>query len=584
MSNRDINEIFRLRDEDHLVDNIVEIELDTKKKPRVQETDKRNILIQDAQDHGCSHCLVIDSDEYYTKKSFDYGLQQIDEHDYEITYCQYVNYYHDYMHYLKYPFENGMFVPWVTKTTYRHKFDCTDFNHPSDPTRRYVTSELHNPDGTVTHLDKKAEYHMFEWNEVKMHHLSWIRADIRKKLNCWSSKTVFKDYDDIIDRAVSKFNRFDDGDSQDSAILLFNTPDNKVDVVSFPRQFIHPAVDFNTRLRPAKDYKRLLFLSMSADMEPFNSLEEVCNRTWRNIDHERFPNITAEFWTYTDAPEGKDTYLDRNTHTIYIKRDWRGYKNGLNSTYSKTIEAFKIINDYLKLDYDYMIRTNNSTWLDVPLINEFLAYQSDDSLWFCGEAYAAFYSAFNPYMGGQLMIISRRNMNVITKITGNVAQAKAYEQKYISCDDNMLGSKINDRNIKLGLFYEDVLHSIGGHDLADKTLPDSLDWSCPEYQIKTFNVSLEERTALDPGKMEKIHQMWLAEEHDFDKLYSEMMDKWYDKYLTFIPFSKKEWFAGGNKKIEQSRSQFRTDRSEAYAKLPDRQKELGYHKGAYKDS
>ena len=74
MSNVDINEIFRLRDEDHLVDNIVEIELDTKKKPREQETDKRNMLIQDAEDHGCSHVLVIDSDEYYTRKSFEYGL------------------------------------------------------------------------------------------------------------------------------------------------------------------------------------------------------------------------------------------------------------------------------------------------------------------------------------------------------------------------------------------------------------------------------------------------------------------------------------------------------------------------------
>ena len=71
MSNVDINEIFRLRDEDHLVDNIVEIKLDTKKKPRVQETDKRNLLIQDAEDHGCSHVLVIDSDEYYTRKSFE---------------------------------------------------------------------------------------------------------------------------------------------------------------------------------------------------------------------------------------------------------------------------------------------------------------------------------------------------------------------------------------------------------------------------------------------------------------------------------------------------------------------------------
>ena len=120
MSNVDINEIFRLRDEDHLVDNIVEINLDVNKAPRVQETDKRNILIQDAEDHGCSHCLVIDSDEYYTKKAFEYGLQQIDENDYEMTYCQYVNYYHDYRHYLVYPFQQGMYVPWVTKTKYRH--------------------------------------------------------------------------------------------------------------------------------------------------------------------------------------------------------------------------------------------------------------------------------------------------------------------------------------------------------------------------------------------------------------------------------------------------------------------------------
>jgi hypothetical protein len=35
MLNIDINEIFRLRDEDHLVDNIVEISLDTTQAARV---------------------------------------------------------------------------------------------------------------------------------------------------------------------------------------------------------------------------------------------------------------------------------------------------------------------------------------------------------------------------------------------------------------------------------------------------------------------------------------------------------------------------------------------------------------------
>ena len=138
ISEIDLQEIFRLRDEDKIVDNIVEVELDVTKPAREQETDKRNILIQDADDHGCSHAIVIDSDEYYTSKSFEYACRQIDEHDYPITYCQYVNYYHDYKHFLVYPFKDGMHVPFVTRTKYRHSFDCTDFSLPSDPTRRFV--------------------------------------------------------------------------------------------------------------------------------------------------------------------------------------------------------------------------------------------------------------------------------------------------------------------------------------------------------------------------------------------------------------------------------------------------------------
>ena len=77
ISNVDLNEIFRLRDEDHLIDNIVDIKLNLSLEPRVQETEKRNLLIQDAEDNGCSHVIVIDSDEYYTKKSFERGLDMM---------------------------------------------------------------------------------------------------------------------------------------------------------------------------------------------------------------------------------------------------------------------------------------------------------------------------------------------------------------------------------------------------------------------------------------------------------------------------------------------------------------------------
>lgn len=154
------------------------------------------MLIQDAQDNGCTHAIVIDSDEYYTKKAFESACKIIDDNNYPITYCQYINYYHDYKHFLVYPFKDGMYVPFVTRVEYRHSFECTDFLLPSDPTRRFVrpysgVENVVGRDGQIHKIKQyTVDYHVFKWNEVKMHHLSWLRADIRKKLEMWSSKNV----------------------------------------------------------------------------------------------------------------------------------------------------------------------------------------------------------------------------------------------------------------------------------------------------------------------------------------------------------------------------------------------------------
>ena len=581
--NVDLNEIFRLRDEDHLVDNIVEIELDTTQAARVQETEKRNLLIQDAEDHGCSHVLVIDSDEYYTKKAFDYGLQQIDEHDYDMTYCQYVNYYHDYMHYLKYPFADGMYVPFVSKTKYRHSFECNDFPKPSDPTRRFVcTKEVVNADGTKTKV-KIGDYHIFEWNEVKMHHLSWLRADIRKKLENWSSKKVFANYDDLIDRAVMAFEKFDEDDSNAQALMLFNTPGNKVDVTKFPRQFIHPAVDFMTRLRPAQDYKKVLFLSMSANCEPFNTLETVCNETWRRVDAEKYPNVKAEFWTYTETPDGKDTYVDMKNHVIYLKTEIDEKEgNTFFRTYSKTIEALTIITDKLKLDFDYIVRTNNSTWINVLLVCEFLSYVSDDSLFYCAKLYAGYFSAFNTYMGGQMMILSRRNVEVIKRICGSVATVRAFEKKWFSCDDNAIGAKLNQRFIGLKLPYERAYHTIGGTDIIDADFNEAdVDFSCPVYQIKTYN---GERLPNDANKMRKMNALWKQCDTPVSELYKQLIDKWYDKTISVLKSSKEEWFKLSKEEQQKLKFKDEMERGEALRYLTIRQKQLGYQQGIFTEN
>jgi hypothetical protein len=100
-----------------------------------------------------------------------------------------------------YPFKGGMHVPFVTKTCYRFNFDNTDFNHPSDPTRRYVRPKNEKGEYTV-------DYHIFGWNEIKMHHFSWIRRNIRNKINNWSSKKCFNDVYEKIEPAVWSFNNF----------------------------------------------------------------------------------------------------------------------------------------------------------------------------------------------------------------------------------------------------------------------------------------------------------------------------------------------------------------------------------------
>lgn len=583
-----MNEIIRLKEEDKLIDNIVKIDLDRNLAPREQETEKRNILIQDAEDHGCSHVIVIDSDEYYTKKAFERGLDIIDEKDAECSYCQYCNYGINYRSFLVYPFKDGMFVPFVSKVKYRHQFDCKDFTRPSDPTRRYVLPY----DGYTTVKDQRGnpiqikkytvEPLIFDWETVHMHHLSWLRANIRKKLENWSSKTVFKDYDDLIDQAVYSFEHYDESKATGHLKMLFNTPGNMVDVTTLPKQYIHPRVDYKTRLRPAKDYKKILFLSMSANLPLFNKMEEVCNETWRNYDKKKYPDVNADFWTYTDAKEGEETHIDEKNHIIYIKLD-TSHQTPLDATYSKTIEAMYIIKDKLKLEFDYMVRTNNSTWINVPLVNDFLAYNHDDSKIYASKLYAAFWSAFNVYAGGQFYILSKRNFNIMLKLCGTVAEAKAFERNISGCDDNIMCGKWNQRLIRLGLPYNDSYHSLGGADLIDEKIDFSkIDFTLPCYQIKTYSDD-ETRMRLDPPKMRAIDNVWRKSNLSIDDLYKKMMSEHYDKELTILPYNKTQWISLDDsiKATVKYNTDFIHERMEGLKFLSTYQAQNGYRGGIF---
>ena len=260
--------------EEGLIDKILYIDTDKHDFPRVQETQKRNALVDDMASNGCTHELIIDSDEFYSHNSFKRAKEKIYNEDIEMSYCRYVNYFRDYRHYLVYPFEEGQYVPFIAKIKYKFAWKCKDFPLPSDPTRRFViprkpviNPKTHQPEFVITtfpdgtskkslKMEYTAKYHLFEWKELKMHHLSWIRANIRKKMNAWSSKSYFDNYLEIIDKSAERYNNFTEENKNDGAFLLFNVPDNKVDIETFSRQFIFPKIDYRTRTHNEHhDYK-----------------------------------------------------------------------------------------------------------------------------------------------------------------------------------------------------------------------------------------------------------------------------------------------------------------------------------------
>ena len=213
-----------------LVDNIIWFKDDknyddAKESPRLIETDKRNFILDYLEkDCGCSHSMIIDSDEFYDHDDFQNAKNLIDSvDDIRVSYCQYVNYYKDYRHVMLWPFL--CYVPFITEAKYRFDFFNGSFDRPSDPTRRYLIEGGDN-----------SGFCILSYELIKMHHLSWIRKNIEDKIDNWSSKKYF-DMGVLKEKIMDRYNNYVDGQN---AIIMFNVPENQVVVNKLPDQYIHP--------------------------------------------------------------------------------------------------------------------------------------------------------------------------------------------------------------------------------------------------------------------------------------------------------------------------------------------------------
>lgn len=152
------------------------------------EKAKRNIGLEKAKELGCTHFILMDCDEIYHEKEFKYYRDLIFYNNCDASACRLYTYYkHPYIQLT--PIEE-YFVPFIcrlypeTKVGYYNKFPVK-----ADPTR--MSSTFKN---------------FYQINIPVMHHYSWVRTDIGRKIRNSSAGNLRKHAAQIL----KDFNSFDE--------------------------------------------------------------------------------------------------------------------------------------------------------------------------------------------------------------------------------------------------------------------------------------------------------------------------------------------------------------------------------------
>jgi len=172
-----------------LIDELFEYNPRINKGGHLNEITKRNIGLSLSEGVGCTHHMAMDSDEFYTDEQFKYMKDIMYNEDWDSSACQMDTYYKEPIYILD-PKED-YYVSLLFKIKQGKEFVM---GHPFpvlvDPTRRVEPGKCK----------------IFTRDEIEMHHMSFVRKDINKKLNNSSAKNSFSN---IIDNITNHYNNWE---------------------------------------------------------------------------------------------------------------------------------------------------------------------------------------------------------------------------------------------------------------------------------------------------------------------------------------------------------------------------------------
>lgn len=214
---------------------------------------------------------------------------------------------------------------------------------------------------------------------------------------------------------------------------------------------------------------RCLVLTMGCNQDFFIREEKKVRETWaKDILDKKY--LDLDYFTYT-ASSDENSYIDYETHTIYIS-----CKDDLYGTFEKTSKCFKLLNDEgILKNYDFIFRTNMSTYINVSLLNIFLHSDLiDNNLIYGGDIYCA-KTACGPFNYSYYAIGNSIMIPIKYLILLNEKHLHEYFEKYynvmngikdsvLNIDDNAIGFIINSfLEFEKGIYHKLIYRVIGNN-------------------------------------------------------------------------------------------------------------------------
>jgi len=264
--------------------------------------------------------------------------------------------------------------------------------------------------------------------------------------------------------------------------------------------------------------KRILIAIMSCNDSFFIEQEKSINDTWIN-KIKNYDNI--DYIIYRgDETLKKHTY-NKQEHLLSLKCE-----DDTDNTFKKTYYAFNLAHNIY--NYDYIFRTNTSTYINIDLLNAFIQQLDNDEILWTSDLYSLS-NSFCPY---PLYLYGRGNGLILSKKIVDIILKEGISYLYLNkCDDWMIGNILNSYWIKQNKNYLDYIkgykhgwfkcipnEEINNHKLC-KYGNKNKDWDFIN-QFITIQIKRYRERHLEDEHYRELNEVFISNNYD-----NELLDK-----------------------------------------------------------